>query len=161
MIVLLMGPAGSGKTEAGRLLAAKLGWEFLDADDFHSPENRLKMAQDHPLSDEDRLPWLDSIHGALLKCSHSQKNIVLACSALKQSYRDHLRTGLDMKIVYLRGSRELLLERLRERRGHFFKAKLLDSQLADLEEPAEAATVDIRQSPAQLAQAIREKLNLK
>ncbi len=161
MIVLLMGPAGSGKTAVGQLLAAELGWEFLDADDFHSPENRLKMSHGDPLNDEDRLPWLSSIHESLLKRFELRENIVLACSALKQSYREVLGSGLHLKTVYLRGSRHLLLERLRERKGHFFKEELLESQLADLEEPAGALNLDVRESPAQLAREIRESLNLK
>jgi gluconokinase len=156
-----MGPAGSGKTAVGQLLAAELGWEFLDADDFHSPANRSKMAQGHPLNDEDRQPWLNSIHESLLKCSESQENVVLACSALKQTYRDQLSGGLETRVLYLKGSRELLLERLRERKGHFFRGELLDSQMKDLEEPATALTLDIRKSTGQLIQEIREKLNLK
>ena len=142
-------------------MAAELGWEFLDADDFHSPANRLKMSHGEPLKDEDRLPWLSSIHESLLQRIELRENIVLACSALKQSYREVLGSGLHLKIVYLRGSRQLLLERLRERKGHFFKGELLESQLADLEAPAGALTLDVRESPAQLAREIRESLNLK
>jgi gluconokinase len=156
-----MGPAGSGKTVVGQRLAAELGWEFLDADDFHSPANRLKMSKGCALADGDRLPWLKSIRKSLTKRAAAQENLVLACSALKQSYRDLLTKSLDLRLIYLRGSREVLLKRLKERKGHFFEATLLDSQLAELEEPTDALTLDVGLSPHQLAQEIRERLNLK
>jgi gluconokinase len=161
VIILLMGPAGSGKTVVGHELAAQLGWAFLDGDDFHSPSNRLKMAQGNPLNDEDRLPWLESIHESLLNTSKRGESLILGCSALKHAYREMLCKDLDMKIVYLQGSREVLLDRLKERKGHFFREELLNSQLADLEEPEASLTLDVRLQPTQLVHQILEELNLK
>src|SRR5580658_1786376 len=102
MFVLVMGVTGSGKTTVGKLLAQRMGWIFLDADDFHSSANREKMHRGIPLSDADRAPWLDAIHDEMLRRNHDGENIVLACSALKQEYRDILGAGLNMKIAYLR-----------------------------------------------------------
>lgn len=158
-----MGPAGSGKTTVGKLLAAQLSWEFADGDDFHPPANIQKMASGIPLTDEDRLPWLQSIRDAMLQWLAQGKSVVLACSALKRSYRELLgisSTAKDIKLVYLKGSYDLLLERLHSRTGHYMKEQMLASQLADLEEPTNAITIDISNSPEQIVSAIRKSLGL-
>ncbi|HYL82865.1 MAG TPA: gluconokinase [Candidatus Angelobacter sp.] len=161
MIVLLMGPAGSGKTTVGRLLASQLSWEFADGDDFHSPSNIEKMSRGIALTDEDRLPWLNSIREKMSQWQTQGKNVVLPCSALKRSYRELL--GIDtndrnVKLVYLQGSYELLLERLRSRKGHYAREQLLSGQFADLEEPADALTLDAAASPEEIVSAIRKAL---
>jgi gluconokinase len=158
-----MGPAGSGKTAVGKLLAAKLSWEFADSDDFHSPANIEKMSRGVGLTDEDRVPWLQSIHAAMLQWQAQGRNVVLACSALKSSYRELLgihSNDQDVKLVYLKGTYDLLWERLRSRKGHYAGAQLLASQLADLEEPAEAITIDAAPSPEKIVSEIRRLLDL-
>ena len=163
MIVLLMGPAGSGKTAVGMLLANELCWEFADADDFHSPANKEKMSRGVGLTDEDRVPWLQSIREAMGGWVAERRNVVLACSALKRSYREQLgvrRGAKDIQLVYLKGSYDLLLERLRGRKGHYATEGLLASQLADLEEPEEAITIDVSRSPEQIVVEIRRRLSL-
>ncbi len=163
MIVFLMGPAGSGKTTVGRLLAAQLSWEFADGDDFHSPANREKMSRGNGLSDEDRIPWLQAIRDAMRQWQAQGRNVVLACSALKRSYRQLLgidSNGQNIKLVYLKGSHDLLLERLHSRKGHYATEQLLASQLADLEEPADAVTIDASKSPEEIVSEIRERLSL-
>src|SRR5262249_21736123 len=131
-----MGPAGSGKSTVGSLLAAKLAWEFADGDDFHSPAHIEKMSRGIALTDEDRIPWLQRIHEAILHWQAQGRNIVLACSALKSSYREILglhSNAKEVRLVFLKGSYNLLLERLRSRKGHYMTERLLASQLADLE----------------------------
>ena len=163
MIILLMGPAGSGKTTVGGLLAAQVSWEFADGDDFHPPANIAKMSRGIPLTDEDRLPWLQSIRDAMQQWQAEGKSAVVACSALKRSYRELLGIGpnaKEVKLVYLKGTYDLLLERLHSRRGHYMKEKMLSSQLADLEEPADALTIDISESPQQIVSEIRKHLGL-
>ncbi len=155
-----MGPAGSGKTTVGELLAAQLKWDFADADNFHSPANIEKMAHGIPLHDEDRIPWLHSIREAMLQWQAQGRNVVLACSALKRSYRELLQISSDVKLVYLKGSYELLRERLRSRIGHYAGEQILAGQFADLEEPADAITIDAAQSPQQIVTEIRKRLAL-
>jgi len=158
-----MGPAGSGKTTVGELLAAQLSWEFADGDDFHPPANIEKMSRGIPLSDEDRLPWLKSIREAMRQWEAQKRNAVVACSALKQSYRQLLGLGpnaRNIKLVYLKGSYGLLLERLHSRKGHYMKDQMLTSQLADLEEPTEALNIDIAKSPPEIVSEIRKQLSL-
>ena len=158
-----MGAAGSGKTTVGKLLAAELSWEFADGDDFHPPANIAKMSQGIPLTDEDRVPWLQSIRDAMRQWQAQGKSVVIACSALKRSYRDLLGIGSnakDIKLVYLRGTYELLLERLHSRAGHYMKEQMLASQLADLEEPTDAITIDVSKSPEQIVSEIRKYLGL-
>jgi len=160
LIILLMGPAGSGKTTVGELLAAQLKWEFADADNFHSPANIKKMSRGIPLTDEDRIPWLHSIREAMLQWESQRRNIVLACSALKRSYRDLLQINSNVKLVYLKGSYELLRERLRARKGHYAGEQILAGQFADLEEPGDAITIDAAQPPDQIVAEIRKRLVL-
>lgn len=163
MILLIMGPAGSGKTTVGKLLAAQLSWEFADGDDFHPSANIAKMSQGIPLTDEDRLPWLQSIRNAMQQWQAQGKSAVVACSALKRTYRGLLGIGpnaKNIKLVYLKGSYDLLLERLHSRKGHYMKEKMLASQLADLEEPTDAITIEISKSPEQIVSEIRAQLRV-
>ena len=153
-----MGPAGSGKTTVGELLAAQLKWEFADGDNFHSPANISKMSRGIPLHDEDRIPWLNSIREAMSQWEARGRNIVLACSALKRSYRELLQINSNVELVYLKGSYELLRERLRSRKGHYAGEQILAGQFADLEEPADAITIDAAQSPEQIVAEIRKRL---
>ncbi len=155
MILILMGVTGSGKSTIGETLAARLGWEFRDADDFHPSANVEKMRAGIPLKDEDRWPWLGAIRDyAKARLQDSQSSII-ACSALKQIYRDVLRVdGEKIHFVHLKGTPEVIQERLALRRGHFMNPKLLQSQFETLEEPGEAFTVDIRATPGEIAQNI-------
>ena len=155
MIVVVMGVSGSGKSTVGPLLAAHLGCPFLDADEFHPPANVAKMAAGTPLTDADRQPWLELLNGKL----RGQENAVLACSALKESYRRILAQGLaDCRFVHLRGSIELIRARLAERRHRYMPASLLESQFAALEPPAGAIEVDISKDAPQCVQAIAARL---
>ena len=161
MVIILIGVAGSGKTTVGRIMAARLGCEFHDADDLHSPQNREKMSRGIALSDEDRLPWLHAVRDLVQQCVLENRDAVIACSALKQSYRDLLVVdAAKVKLVYLKGSRALIAERLARRAGHFFDQRLLQSQFDTLEEPADAVVVDISETPERIADAIRARLNL-
>jgi gluconokinase len=143
MIILVMGVTGSGKTTVGKMLASRLGWVYLDADNFHSAENVEKMRRGVPLSDADREPWLGAIHAELLKCAEENRDAVLACSALKQSYRERLGAGVELRVVYLKGTYEEIAARLQRRTGHFAGEGILAGQFADLEEPRGALVVRI------------------
>ena len=160
MIVAVMGVTGSGKTTVGSLLAKRLGWEYADADDFHSTANKDKMHRGLPLTDEDRLPWLAAIHDYLVRAESQHRNLVLACSALKRSYRELLFRGVAVRLVYLKGTYELIDERLRMRKGHFADDKILAAQFADLEEPTDAVVVDIHPDPERIVDEICCRLNL-
>jgi gluconokinase len=144
MIVVLMGVSGCGKSTLGPLLAARLGYPFIDADEFHPPANVAKMAAGTPLTDEDRWPWLELLNRRLLEHEHA----VLACSALKERYRQVLARGLaDCRFVHLRGSVELIRSRLAERKHRYMPASLLESQFAALEPPRDAIEIDIGRTP--------------
>jgi gluconokinase len=158
MILLVMGVTGSGKTTVVRLLAQRLGWLYLEADVFHSAENKEKMYRGVPLTEADRLPWLDAIHAELCAQDKQGKNVVLACSALRESYRTRLMRGLQVRLIYLRGSRELIAKRLRQRKDHFAGEAILDDQFAVLEEPHNALVVDIGEFPEQIVDGILQKL---
>src|SRR5580700_3979405 len=160
MIVTVMGVTGSGKTTVGSLLAKRLGWEFADADDFHSAANKDKMHRGIPLTDADRLPWLVSIHDYLAKEDGERRSVVLGCSALKQSYRTILSDGLSVQLVYLRGTYEVIDAHLRARKGHFADDKILAAQFADLQEPepTDAIIVDVRLTPEQIVGEICKQL---
>lgn len=139
---LIMGVAGTGKTTVGRKLAETLGGTFLDADDFHPPENVAKMRAGIPLDDADRAPWLDALAEALQ--SHGKQPVVLACSALKEIYRERLLAAApDLILVFLDGDPALIRQRMEERVDHFMPSTLLDSQLQNLEVPENALRLDI------------------
>ena len=160
MIVIVMGVVGSGKTTIGQLLARQLGWKFADADDFHSYANKEKIRHGVALNDADRKPWLESLRSQIMKWQAAHQNAVLACSALKSSYRQELQVASEVQFVHLRGSPALIAERLRSRHGHFADEQILSSQFADLEEPDAAVTVDIDQPPDQIVAKIRKELGL-
>jgi len=160
MIILVMGTTGSGKTTVGTLLAQRMGWEFADADDFHPPANVEKMSRGIPLEDADRAPWLAILRDKIAGWIQAGQNGVLACSALKQRYRDELRVSPEVKLVYLQGSYELFAERIHARVGHFAKEGILAGQFRDLEEPRDGVTLDARLSPEELVSQIRAKLAL-
>jgi gluconokinase len=156
MIVLIMGVAGSGKTTIGTLLAESLVWEFQDADDFHSPANIEKMRLGIPLDDADRIPWLQDIRIAIAQWLQENRNVVLACSALKASYRQFLvGDSSDIKIVYLKGSDKIIQKRLQERQNHFMGEKLLNSQFNTIEEPNNAIYIDISQPPEEIVNFLK------
>jgi len=158
MIVLLMGVSGSGKSTVGRALAAELDWPFLDADTLHPQANVAKMASGIPLTDADRWPWFDRIVAEMRRYAAAGKNVVVACSALKQAYRDRLAKGGPVRFVYLKGDAETIAPRLAGRMGHFMPPTLLASQFATLEEPDDAIVVDIAQPVAAQVEAITRAL---
>jgi len=158
MIVVVMGVTGAGKTTVGGLLAKRLGWEFADADDFHPASNKEKMKHGTPLTDADRAPWLAALHQQIARWIAEKRNAVLACSALKQSYRDELRASSEVKFVYLKGSYQLFSQRVLSRKGHFAKQDLLASQFATLEEPTDAITADAALPPEQIVSEVRRQL---
>ena len=165
VIVVLMGVSGAGKTTVGRLLAAELGWPLYDADDFHPAANIEVMRAGSPLTDADRAAWLDALHGALAELVREGKSAVLACSALKRSYRERLLGGdADVaratRFVHLKGTPELIRRRLEARAHHFMPAALLPSQFAILEEPVDAVAIDIAASPAMIVRRIRRALRI-
>ncbi len=169
MVVILMGPAGSGKTTVGRRLAESLGWPYHEGDDFHPRENVALMRAGTPLGDTERAPWLAALAELIAGHLADGTSAVLACSALKRSYRRRLvpraaPAGV-VRFVYLRATAELLERRLSGRRGHFFSAEMLASQLADLEEPGEGeaapvTTVDAAATPDALVREIRRELGV-
>lgn len=155
MIVIVMGVSGCGKSTIGQLLADRLGYPFVDADELHPPGNVAKMAAGTPLTDADRRPWLELLNKKL----RGHENAVLACSALKESYRQILSQGLaECRFVHLRGSMELIRARMEKRRHRFMPASLLESQFATLESPAGALAVDIARPPAQCVEEIAAAL---
>lgn len=158
--VIVMGVAGSGKTTVGKSLAGRLGWSFYDADAFHPPENIAKMAQGTPLNDSDRLPWLAALHGLISTSLKEDRPGVLACSALKESYRQRLLEGnRGVRIVYLKGSYELIWSRISLRQDHYMKPNMLESQFEALEEPADALTVDISMPVPEIVGEILRQLD--
>lgn len=159
MIVIIMGVSGCGKSSAGKALAQSRNWDFQDADDWHPQANVEKMKSGMALDDADRAPWLDSLTGLLAQYKNSDKGLVLACSALKERYRQRLAQGAPFVLIHLSGSRELLAERLNQRSGHFMSATLLDSQLASLELPQNAITIDIALNPAEQLAIINNALD--
>jgi len=162
MIVVLMGVSGSGKTTIGICLAERMGWTFADADDYFPRLLKQKMAAGHPLTDEDRQPWLKLLNRLLRKWDREQTNGVLACSALKENYHDILKSGIATRLefVFLDGSRELIAERLAERKHEYMNPKLLDSQLATLEMPDDAFRIVNDRPPGKIVDQIVAKLHL-
>jgi gluconokinase len=159
--LILMGVSGCGKSTVAAELAERLGWELLEADDFHPPQNIAKMKAGIPLNDADRAPWLSALHAKLVFTLKAGRHPVLACSALKASYRRALTRGLDgLQFVYLKGDYDLIWSRISKRRGHFMRAELLRSQFAALEEPLEALVVDVGQTPEEIVAQIIKAFRL-
>lgn len=155
-----MGVSGCGKSTVGKALASRLGWEFHDGDDFHPPANKAKQNAGIPLDDSDRKPWLDSIRKFMESAHLDGRHLVIACSALRERYRDWLGRGLPwVQFVHLHGEKELIRQRLLARRGHFMSPHLLDNQFATLEPPSDAITIDVGPSPDQIAALIASRLN--
>jgi gluconokinase len=158
---IVMGVSGSGKTSVGKALAGHLGWDFYDADNFHPPENVSKMASGVPLSDSDRVPWLASLHELISSSLTQNRPGVLACSALKERYRQQLLEGNDgVQIIYLKGSYELIWSRMSARTDHYMKPHMLQSQFETLQEPTNALTIDISMSVDDIVQEIISKMSL-
>ena len=161
MIIILMGVSGVGKTTIGQFLAQELGWQFYDGDDFHPQANIDKMKSGIPLSDNDRVVWLTALRTLLDGLLQEQRSAVLACSALKRSYRERLQSDKkNVHFVYLKGDYTLIRQRLQQRHGHFMRADLLVSQFAALEEPQDAFTVDVTHDPPTIVRLIRHALGL-
>jgi len=162
-IIVVMGPAGAGKTTVGIALANSLGWTFRDADEFHSAENIERMRRGIGLTDADRAPWLAAIRHALEDAVTHEQSLVLACSALKEEYRHSLiptNDSASLRFVYLRADEKLLRERLEHRHGHYAGPELLASQLQTLEEPREALWIDAALPPSDIVVRIREAFAL-
>jgi gluconokinase len=155
-----MGVTGSGKTTVGRLLAEHLGWSYYDADDFHSDANIKKMKNGIALNDADRKPWLEEIRELVRDCLIRNENAVLACSALKESYRELLLLDERVKLVYLKGDYQVIRERLAQRHGHYMDPALLDSQFETLEEPSGGLVIDASSEPYVIVNTIRKALNV-
>jgi len=156
-----MGVSGSGKTTIGTLLAQRAGTTFADADDYHPQANKQKMAAGHPLNDEDRAPWLETLNGLLREWHSSGKGGVLACSALKEKYRETLSKGMPegtVKFVLLDGSKELISERLAARKHEFMNSALLDSQFATLELPKDALCIVNDKPPKEIVDEILKQV---
>jgi gluconokinase len=161
MVLIVMGVTGAGKTTVGRALATSLGWEFHDGDDLHTDASKRKMRRGIPLTDSDRAPWLAALRALVLAMLSEGRDGVVACSALKQSYRDELVVDPNsVKVVYLKGSKQVIAERLRNRAGHFMNPELLQSQIDTLEEPRDAIVVDIAAAPGAIVNAIKTRLRL-
>ncbi|KAB0650043.1 gluconokinase [Burkholderia diffusa] len=163
MILIAMGVSGAGKSRIGEMLAERLSCSYTDGDAFHSAANKEKMHNGIPLTDDDRWPWLRTIRAAIEEKQRAGETAVFTCSSLKRSYRDVLRgTDTDVRFVYLKGSFEVLHERLKTRTGHFFDPSLLKSQLDTLEEPGpdEAIVVSIELTPEQIVDQVMLKIGI-
>jgi gluconokinase len=161
MIVVLMGVSGAGKTTIGALLAERTGWKFEDADDYHSEENRKKMAAGIPLIDADRKPWLNTLHERMVQYRRKGENAIFACSALKEEYREVLANGFaagEIRFVYLHAPVAILRERMQARHHPYMNPALLDSQVATLEAPSDAWSVSVTGTPAEAVEEILARL---
>jgi gluconokinase len=156
---IVMGVSGSGKTSVGKSLAKHLGWDFYDADDFHPPENVAKMAKTIPLTDSDRAPWLAALHELISSSLARNLPGVLACSALKERYRQKLLEGNDgVRLIYLKGSYDLIWSRMSARKDHYMKPHMLQSQFETLEEPVNALIVDVTPSVDEILKVILQNM---
>ena len=156
MVIVVIGVAGSGKSTIGARLAECLGWVFCEGDSFHPTANVEKMARGTPLTEADRTPWLAALRARIAAALAANENIVVACSALKESHRQRLRVDLEkVRLVYLKGDPQIISQRLRARQGHFMKETMLASQLAALEEAPDALVLDIDAAPDVIVQRIR------
>jgi len=161
VIIILIGPMGCGKTTIGELLAQSLGWPFYDGDEFHPPANVEKMRQGIPLNDEDRLPWLEKLYKEIIQWEQQGKNVILACSALKKTYRQILGINQNsVRSVYLKGSYELIQDRIGQRQHPYMDNNLLKSQFKTLEEPEDGLIVDISLSPQHIVQIVVSALDI-
>ena len=158
MVIVLMGVTGSGKTTVGKLLSKEVGWQFYDADDFHTPASIEKMRNGIPLTDDDRGPWLKALGQLVESCLERGENAVLACSALKESYREFLLVDERVKLIYLKGDYALIRERLEARHGHYMNPRLLDSQFETLEEPLGVWQIDVSMTPDEIVKTIKREL---
>ena len=156
-----MGVSGTGKTTIGTNLSNKLGCPFYDADDYHPQANINKMAHGHPLTDEDRWPWLERLHQLISNHLNNNQSLILACSALKQSYRNYLQKNHETQttFIHLQGSFDLIHKRMQQRPGHYMKADMLKSQFDTLELPEHAITISIDQTPQAMIDEIMTKLH--
>jgi gluconokinase len=162
MILVLMGVSGVGKTTIGCLLEARIGWKFEDADDYHSTENRQKMAAGIPLTDTDRWPWLKVLHELMLEHRRKGENAILACSALTEQYREVLADGFaenELRFVYLHAPGALIQERMKARHHPYMNPDLLESQLATLEVPSDAWSIAVTGSPEVTVEQILSRLH--
>ena len=163
MVIIIFGVSGAGKTTIGKLLARDLRWRFIEADDFHPAANIEKMRSGHPLTDNDRWPWLEQLRQQIERSLSARENAVLACSALKRAYRDRLHVSDEIKFVFLRGDHALVQKQLRSRHGHFMNATLLQSQFDALDEPESdenVVTIELGRRPEEIVERIEAKLNL-
>jgi len=160
MIIVITGVTGSGKTTIGKLLATQLRWKFYEGDDFHPLINLEKLRRGEPLDDQDRLPWLTAIRDTIRAAIARGENAIVACSALKESYRQMLRVSPDVIMVHLQADPELIQKRLKHRTRHFMNPVLVQSQFETLEEPEGALQIHAGFSPAEIAGAIRSRLSL-
>jgi carbohydrate kinase (thermoresistant glucokinase family) len=160
MIVVVMGVTGCGKSTVGEALAGSLGWKFIDADDFHPPANVAKMAAGTPLTDADRWPWLDRLAAEMRAINAAGGHAVLACSALRQAYRDRLAGAGDVRFAHLSGDMSTIAGRIASRQHRYMPPSLLESQFAALEPPHDAIVVDVRDPVARQIETIRAALGV-
>ena len=158
MIIVVMGVSGSGKTTIGMMLADAIRCRFLEGDSLHSKENIEKMRHSIPLTDSDRVPWLAAIRTHILKFFKRGETLVVACSALKQQYREFLVDGIPVSWIYLKGSAQLIRSRMKHRSSHFMRADMLSSQFDALEEPSDAIVVDVLPPPSVIVSEILVQL---